>query len=451
MNSGIAVINEKLKAMRNGQFQDGSRDIKTGKSMSPAKHVRKKKVQGRRIFCAVYCIAALWMPAIFGGCNSQKTSYQSEPSAAATAAVASNSAAITPIRYAKGFTLEQRPGYKLLRVLTPWRDAKTTYAYALVPRGTKAPQIEPGAELVETPVQRIILASTTFVVHFATLGLEDTIVGISGGKTVNTHSIAARIKDGRIQEVGNGTMSADSLKMERLINLQPELVMVYGTGNPQYDQQDKLREAGFHVAVNSEYMESTPLGRTEWIKFIAAFFNKEAEADRLFTAMAARYEMLAAKTRMIASKPTVFCNSNFRGSWHMPGGKSYMAAFFRDAGANYLWNEDTSTGSIPMNVESVLARAKDADLWLNPGTETSLEELAAEDERYSVFRAFRTGRVFNNDALMDAGGGSDFWETGVANPDKILADLISIIHPDILPEHRRIWYRQLPEKTIERK
>jgi iron complex transport system substrate-binding protein len=353
------------------------------------------------------------------------------------------------IRYAKGFTLEQRQGYKLLRVLTPWRDAKTTFSYALVPRGAKIPPIEPGAVVVETPVRRIVLASTTFVIYFAMLGLEDSVVGISGCKMVNTPSIADRIHDGRILEVGDGSMSAKSFNLERLFNLQPDLLMIYGTGNPEYDQQNKLQEAGFHVAINSEYMETTPLGRTEWIKFIAAFFNKDAEADHLFTDIVARYGKLAEKTRTVTVKPTVFCGSNWRGSWHMPGGNSYVAMFLRDAGARYLWSDDQSTGSMPLNVESVFARAKDADFWLNPGVHRSKEEIAGEDDRYHVFHAFRTGRVFNNNAIVDAGGGNDIWESGIANPDKVLADLISIFHPEILPGYRRTWYWQLPEKAIE--
>ena len=104
-----------------------------------------------------------------------------------------------------------------------------------------------------------------------------------------------------------------------------------------------------------------------------------------------------------------------------------------------------------MNIESVLARAKDADYWINPGGCHSREELAAVDERYSVFRAFRTGNVFNNNAKMTAAGGNDIWEGGIANPDMVLADLVSIFHPELLPDHRRTWYWQLPEKALRQK
>jgi iron complex transport system substrate-binding protein len=410
------------------------------------------RVQSKILWC---CATGLCLLVFSAGCsykgNDSRSAQAPSPSSIGTASNQGNPpSSSVQLRYAKGFTLEQRDGYRLLRVLNPWRDAHTTFAYALVPRGTRPAQIAPGATIVETPVRRIAIASTTFVYYFAMLGLEDTIAGMSGTQKVNTPSIAARIQNGSIQNIGDATMDG-RFNMERLINIRPELLMVYGTGDPQYDQQDKLLEAGFRVAVHAGYMETTPLGRTEWIKVIAAFFNKDAEADRLFTDIAARYENLAAKTRATTSRPTVFCNANFRGSWHIPGGNSYAARFFSDAGAHYLWSDDSSNGGIPMNIESVLGRAKDADFWLNPGSHRSMDELLGEDERYSIFRAFRTNHVYNNNAIMDAGGGNDIWETGVANPDRVLADLISIFHPEILPGHQRTWYWQLPKKTIGRK
>lgn len=354
----------------------------------------------------------------------------------------------TVIRYAKGFTIEYRRGYKVLRVLTPWRDAKTGFTYVLAPRGTKVPRMESGAIFVETPVRNVVLSSTTHVPFFTLLGIEDAIAGISGTYLVNTPSVAEKIREGRIPEVSNGGGGMTrGFDIERLIEINPDIVMTYGTGVAQYDHHGKLMEAGFRVAMNSEYMELTPLGRSEWIKFVAAFFDMEEEADRLFTEMSASYEALAAKAIGAVSKPTVFSGYNNGGVWNMPGGESYVAASFRDAGARYLWDDDTSTGSMPLHVEAVLERAGDADIWIHPGTAGSMDELADGDERYTAFRAFRSGRVFNNDAIIGPGGGNDIWEGGMIKPDLALADLISIIHPELLPDHKRIWYRQLTWKA----
>jgi len=378
------------------------------------------------------------------GCNRNKEAADGYRSSIGASGSSNSSAAA--IRYAKGFTLEYRQGCKILRIPTPWRDAKTSYTYVLVPRGAKRPEMDAGAIVVETPVRRIVVASTTHVFYFAMLGIEDAIVGIVDGQLVNTPSVASRIRDGRIREVGNGSGIAKGFDMELLLSLQPDLIMMYGTGIPEFDRHAKLQEAGFRVAMNSEYMETTPLGRTEWMKFIAAFFDKDAEAESLFAGIAARYQAQAAKARAIARRPTVFCGANFRGVWHMPGGDSFVAAFIRDAGGEYLWKDDATSGSIPLNIESVIARAKDADIWLNPVASRSREELSREDDRYSIFRAFRTARIYNNNAKADVGG-NDIWETGIANPDRVLADLISILHPELLPGYQRTWYWQLPEKA----
>lgn len=351
------------------------------------------------------------------------------------------------IKYAKGFTLQYYSGYKVLKVLSPWPDAKTTLTYVLVSHGTQPPKMGSDAMLVETPVRHIVVTSTTHVVYFAMLGIEDNIAGIVGGKLIGTPSITTRLHDGRIADVGDGSGVAITFNMEILFNLQPDLIMTFGTGNPQSDQHTKLQEAGFRVVLNAEHMETTPLGRTEWIKFIAAFFDKDAEAERLFTDIARRYETQAAKARTAVRHPTVFCGASYGGVWQMPGGGSFVSTFLRDSGAQYIWKDDRSAGTIPMNVESVIMNAKDADFWINPASSRSLAELAADDERYSVFRAFRDGRVYNDNAKINEGGGNDLWETGIAEPDQVLADLISIFHPELALDHRRTWYWQLPERT----
>ena len=100
-----------------------------------------------------------------------------------------------------------------------------------------------------------------------------------------------------------------------------------------------------------------------------------------------------------------------------------------------------------MAIEAVVERAREAEYWINTGLARSLAELRGVDDRFRLFTSFRTGRVYNNDARVNPKGGNDFWETGAARPDLVLADLISIFHPELVPDHRRIWYRQLPAVT----
>jgi len=120
-----------------------------------------------------------------------------------------------------------------------------------------------------------------------------------------------------------------------------------------------------------------------------------------------------------------------------------MAAFLKYAGADFLWANEPSTGSLPLDFEAVFDRAADADFWLNMSTWSSVDEVLAADERYANFAALKGGNAYNRNARVNEHGGNDFWESGLANPHKALADLIAIFHPELLPDHQLIWYRKL--------
>ncbi len=349
------------------------------------------------------------------------------------------------IRYAQGFTVEYHPTHKRLHVLSPWRAARVTFSYTLVPRGQKPSVVSPADMIIEVPVERLALVSTSNLAYFAMLHLEESLVGIARCRRVCTPEIVERIRQGHIAEIGAGNSGmVTKLNMERLYALQPDVVLVYGTGTPEYDHHPKLLEAGFRPVMDAAYMEPTPLGRAEWIKFLAVLFNKEEEAERIFDGIARNYEELARKASSVPVRPTVFHGTAYKNLWYMPGGDSYAARFYADAGATYLWADDSTRGSMALSVETVLNRARDAEFWLNPGTCRSLRELKRTDERYGLFRAFRTGKIYNNDARVGPGDANDFWETGTARPDLVLADLIHIFHPELAPSHEPAWYRKLP-------
>lgn len=353
------------------------------------------------------------------------------------------------LKYANCFNIEYHAMYKRIEVSDACRNSRHNFVYILVPRGQKAPpDTLKTAIVVSIPVDRMAIFSSAWTAYFAMLHIEDKLVGLAGCEYVNTPEVLALIREGKIKEIGDGGRGMSrKIHLERLTLVRPEAVMVYATGIPDYDQYPKLMEAGFKAIINASHMEASPLGRTEWIKFIAAFFNREAEAEHIFDEIVLHYEKLAEKTRNVAHRPTVLSNAPWRGLWHIPGGASYNARFVEDAGARYLWRDNTSAGSIPMSIEAVVERARDAEYWINPGLARSLAELKGVDERFRLFTSFRSGRVYNNDARVNPQGGNDYWETGAARPDLVLADLISIFHPELVPDHRRIWYRQLPAVT----
>ena len=345
-------------------------------------------------------------------------------------------------RYAKNFRIETFDTHKLIHVTNPWRGAEDlTFTYALVPKAAASlPQLPDKATLIRTPVERVVTMATTYFGYIQELDLRHSLVGIANLNFTNDPVIHQLVEDGKVKVVKNGS----SMNLESIMMLRPDLILTSSTGNPTFDVQPHLARAGLPVALSAGYMEAHPLARTEWIKVFAAFYEREADAESFFNEIAQRYEALAALCQdPQLSRPTVFCNAPYGGVWHIPGGQSYSAQALRDAGANYLWQENPSSGGVPMDFEAIYYRAKDADFWLNPSHYASLQQLLQTDERYLGFAAIQTGRVYNNTKRLNAQGGNDIWERGIAHPEEILADLIKIFHPELMPDHDFVFYEKL--------
>ncbi len=343
------------------------------------------------------------------------------------------------LQYTTGFLMEYRGYYKVITVNTPWPGAAESIQYALVQCGAPNPEGFLDEQIITVPVQSIVTMSTTYLPPLDELGLLDRLVGVDDTTYVSNPKVLKMAEEGKLASIGYGS----GVNVEKVLELSPDLVMTYGSGAPDYDAHPVLLQAGQKVVINAEWMDTSPLGRAEWLKFIAAFFNKEAEAETLFAQTAQAYQELAALTAAVKQRPTVFTGSAYQGTWYMPGGQSFAAAFLRDAGANYLWSDEPSTGSLPLSVEAVFEKAQAADFWLNVGYVGSLDDLKATDARYADFAAFQNGSVWNNDAKTSPTGGNDYYESAVIHPELVLADLIAILHPDLLPNHELVYYRQV--------
>ncbi|MEE8526124.1 MAG: ABC transporter substrate-binding protein [Thermoanaerobaculia bacterium] len=313
--------------------------------------------------------------------------------------------------------------------------------------GTPRPPGWEGVEILEIPARTLVTTSTTELPHVIGLGLVDRLVGHDELDWVTSPEIRRRIDAGGLLEVGGGP----GLNVELVLEAEPDLLLSDSLGDPEVDLLGKLREAQVPVALAPSFLETSPLGRAEWIKHTALFFNREQRAEEIFSEVAERYEKLSGKVRQAFAdepdrrRPTVVTNGPIGGTWWTPGGRSYLALLVTDAGGDYLWSDEPATGSIPLDLESVYERAVDAEVWIQPGGWRSLEEIRAVDERLADFAAFRRRRVFNYDRRLTELGGNDYWENGTARPDQVLADLIRILHPDLLPEHQLIYHRRLPD------
>ncbi|NJP05476.1 MAG: ABC transporter substrate-binding protein [Chloroflexaceae bacterium] len=343
------------------------------------------------------------------------------------------------LAYAEGWTIDYFNHYKVITVLTPWQESDQTFEYLLVQCGTPTPDGFEHVQTIEVPAESIITMSTTYLPHLDELNLLDRLVGLDNIQFVNNPAVVTMHEEDALTEVGSGA----EVNVEQVLTLAPSLVMAYGSGNPQTDVHPQLLAAGVPVAINAEYTEPTPLGRAEWLKFTAAFFNREALAESAFHDMSTTYEELVSRVSEVNERPSVLVNAPFEGTWYMSGGQSYIANLLKDAGTSYLWADDTSTGSLPLSVETVFDRGIDAEYWFHPGTVSTIDALLAIDDRLAQFRAVDSGQVYNNNRRLNAFGGNDFWESGVTHPDLVLADLIAIVHPTLLPDHELYYYQQV--------
>jgi iron complex transport system substrate-binding protein len=343
------------------------------------------------------------------------------------------------VRYAQGFSIEYKEDYKIIKVLKPWKNAEMQFEYVLVPRGNSPPAGYNSSQVIEIPLQSFACLSTTHIGLTTALGINEKLIGISGTKYVHNSEVRQLVKAGKIKEIGDEF----DVDMEMLIDLAPNAIMVYGTGISGYDQYDKIREVGLKTIINAEYMETTPLGQAEWIKFVAAFFNMEKAANVFFEKIVNEYEGVKKMAILQSEKPTVFTGLAFRGDWTIPGGQSFAANYLKDAGVNYLWHDEKSQGNLLIDFEVILEKASEAEFWINTSDANSLSEIVGVDERYKYFSAWQQGNVFNNNAQVNESGGNDFWESGIVNPHLVLKDLVRIFHPALLPNHEFVYYKKL--------
>jgi len=383
------------------------------------------------------------LSALLWGCSSV-----SVPSGAEGPFLLGETCREVPLDQAKRFTLERCGAITRLTVTQAWRDARDVSRYLLVPRDRpdlleRARRLSrnPDVTVVAVPVRRIASLSTVYAGFLDQLGKQDLVVGMGTPKMVWTPSVAARIARGDVADLGSRGMAV-SQNLEAMLRLDPDLVLASGSGIPAYDRNEQFREFGLPVVVVAEWMEESPKGRAEWLRFLGVFVGAASRADSLYRDIALRYDSVRVRLGTTMHRPKVLIGSNWSGAWYVPAGQSYVATFLRDAGASYPWNDIPGAGSVPMGVERVVLGGYDAEFWLHPGQAKTLEEVLAMDPRNDVFRPMGTGRVFNFNRRVNDGGGNDYWESGVVRPDRVLADLGAILQPQ-RGDTEMTYYRKL--------
>lgn len=335
-----------------------------------------------------------------------------------------STAIVVQTTYAKGFTIDTVPNYLRVTVYNPWSKEKRILSrYYLGRNDSLSDSIPTDGRFIKIPLAQCAVTSGTHIGFMESLGLLDQIVGICYADRIYNDTIRKRIEKGTIVDLEDPFM----INFEKLIALRPNAIMASG-----YNQQDeyskRMAQTGIPVIFINEWMESSPLARTEWIKYLAVFFDCSTLANSIFEQVAKSYEELKSQRKEANAgvRKKIMTGENFRGTWYMPGGKNWMSTLFADAGAEYIYASNAEHGSIPLSSEEVLSRFNDATIWVNVNS-NSLSELRDIDNKHTFFKAYKDGEVYSN-SKMTKGLANNFWESGVMNPHKLLRDYVLILN-----------------------
>ena len=263
------------------------------------------------------------------------------------------------IRYAQNITITSLKDYYVATLRNPWDTTKILHRYILVDKNVDLPTNIPEGTLVRTPISKAIVYSSVHMSLFNELGAFNSIAGVSDLKYINLENIKEACKKGTIINIGDG-MSPD---IEKIIDLNPDALLLSPFENSGgYGKVEKL---GIPIIECADYMETSALGRAEWMKFYGLLTGKLAQADSIFTLVEQRYQSLSNKALKTKYKPTVFTELKSSSTWYVPGGNSTMAKILYDAGANYIFSNNNSSGSVPLSFESVFEKGEKADFWIN--------------------------------------------------------------------------------------
>ncbi len=341
------------------------------------------------------------------------------------------------ISYACGFSIDESDkNYIKLTIFNPWNDYKTHSIYYLTKNiQTITPQ---DGIKIEIPVKKVMVNSATYLGFIELLDELKSVTAICNTKYIYNKEILKGVKDGIIEDLGDSFQ----LDMERLILSKPDVIFT-SAYNGDATEADNFKRYKLTPIFNMEWMEPSLLARAEWIKVIGAFYNKLDLAFEVFNEIENNYKHAKQIALMAKSTPTILSGRDFNGTWSMPSGNSYNAELFKAAKGSYLYQNDTKyKGSIPVTIEEALIYFYDADIWINAQA-TSLEELAKTNDKYKLFKAFKTKSVYSNDKRANSHGGNDYWEMGVAKPDLVLKDLVKVLHPDLLPDYELTFMNKL--------
>lgn len=326
--------------------------------------------------------------------------------------------------YALGYEiLGDDASNSLIRVSRPWQgDAVVEQSLAIFSDKASAEGYD--GQYIVGRAERVVCMSTSHIAMIELLGRSESIVGVSGKQYIMSEAIAGNPK---VKDVGYDS----SLDYEALVVLRPDVVLLYGVSAENTALTAKLRELHLPYLYLGDYTEQSPLGKAEWLVAVAEIMGCRTQGEQMFSEIVERYNAVRDGVVRSANSPKVMFNTPYQEVWYMPSDDSYMVQLLEDAGGTYIYKGRNKTaGSVGISLEEAYMLVSEADLWLNVGQCSRLDELRQSAPHFARCAVVERGDVYNNNARRTLAGGSDFWESAIVHPDVVLEDMVNIVRGD---------------------
>lgn len=340
------------------------------------------------------------------------------------------------VTYANLLAIYPQPdGSMAVEIHNPWDTTQILQRLYLVNKECGKQRVPEGYTLVRVPIRNALVYSSVHTSPIEELGATDVISGVADGEFFSSPEMRSRLDSNRIVNIG----SSMSPSLEKIMSLSPEIAIVSPYQNSGHGILDK---SGVTVIDMADYMETTPVGRAEWILLLGALTGHYDKAKAIFESVVADYDSYRTLASESGSCPTVLLEVPYSGVWYQPGGKSYMAALIRDAGGVPLLDNDSRTGSVQMDIASVYNMGHNADIWLIKTTDNlTMADIASLTPLADGIKAFATGNVYIADTSE-----IPLYDDMAFHPERVLKDHISIFHPELLPSFVPKYYHQATAK-----
>ena len=323
---------------------------------------------------------------------------------------------------ARDITVSYHKSYKVVTLKHPSNTATKPVQYVLVQCGAPDPHLDgelAKAQRITIPTTKVALGSTTLPMKFQMLGKLDSVAGMVNVDRVGNPDTRQALKDHKVASFAAGDNTS---------------------------KIDKIKEMGIPVVAEPNFLESTPLGRAEWIKYDSLFVNAEKTANQKYDEIAEKYHATAKRTAKVKTRPTVLHGSQYKGVWYIKPNENYAIQFLRDAGGEYVFKDLHGVASRKLDTEAVIKQAHDADFWIDGPEKSSIPQILKADPRLKSLKALDNGNVWDATLRADPKHGNDYWQTGVVRPDLVLANLTAILHPELDRDHQFHFYRKATAK-----